>query len=86
VTGPLSERDAQAWVQRAEDYIGYALAHVRSGDVIPQLEAAIQCQRIAAGEADPSTMDDPEPPCTCPPGLVARGGFRSTCLAHGGGA
>jgi hypothetical protein len=28
-------------------------------------------------------VDEPDPPCTCPPGLVERGGFHSSCRAHG---
>lgn len=35
-------------------------------------------------EPDDGEEDDaPEPACTCPPGLVERGGFRSDCPAHG---
>lgn len=78
MTSPADE------LRAAERHIREALARLGTEDVIPHLEAAIQCERIAMGEADPSTMDDVEPPCTCPPDLVARGGFTSRCPAHGG--
>lgn len=28
-------------------------------------------------------VDEPDPECICPPGLVARGGFRGGCPVHG---
>lgn len=84
---------ADGWTGRAGQFITEALSLIDSEDVIPQLSAAIQCLRVGAGEADPSTMDgypfpgdddEDSPPCTCPPDLAAHGGFASTCPAHGG--
>jgi hypothetical protein len=69
---------------RSERYIREALELHREEDVIPQLEAAIQWQRIAMGEAAPSTMEDYS--CSCPPDLAERGGFTSTCPVHGIGS
>jgi hypothetical protein len=84
--------DVDTWIARSAGLIEEALFQVREADVIPLLDAAAQCQRIAMGEADPSSMDDyPFPgdgdgaagPCSCPAGFVARGGFTSTCPVHG---
>jgi len=56
-------------------------------DVVPELEAALKCLRIEAHEADPEELDGyvfpgEQIPCTCPPDLIARGGFTSTCRAE----
>ena len=74
---------------RAQIYLLAALDLVRDDtDPLVQIDAAAQCCRIAMGEADPDAMDFGEPDdlgedcCTCPTGLVERGGFTSTCPVH----
>jgi hypothetical protein len=75
------------WFDRSAGLITKALVQVGEADVIPLLDAAAQCQRIAMGEAPPTSMEEPgssaEPLCSCPDGLAERGGFRSTCPVHG---
>ncbi|KAB2347290.1 hypothetical protein [Actinomadura rudentiformis] len=82
----LTRDEVREALDRSERYIREALELLWDEDVIPQLDAAIQCQRIAMGEADPSTMDDRADSCSCPVELAARGGFTSTCPTHGGGS
>jgi hypothetical protein len=79
------------WTMLAERLLERALSELRSGDdAAPTASAA-----LAALTADVRTEAEQEElwddltgvpnnvPCTCPAGLVARGGFRSTCLVHG---
>lgn len=80
-----------AWHTRAEALLERALDEARSGiDAIPTVTAALQALRIEAGEASEDSMDgyhfpgeDDPTPCTCPPDLIARGGWASTCPLHG---
>lgn len=56
-------------------------------DALPTLSAAIAALRIEASELPADELDhlyQAAPACTCPPDLVARGGFRFSCCAHGG--
>lgn len=86
--------DRNLWSARAEALLERALGEVRDGvDAIPTVDAVMQVLRIEAGEAAADTMDgypfpgeDDLTPCTCPPDLVERGGWASTCPKHGNGA
>lgn len=79
------------WSDRAKCLLAQALSEVADGrDAIPTAAAAVAALRIEAGElpADelagyPWPGEESEKPCTCPPDLVARGGFVSTCPLHG---
>lgn len=81
------------WGTRAKALLEQALAEIDTTDVIPTVTAALQALRIDAGEEPESTMDgyhfpgeaDDESGCTCPPDLVERGGWASTCPVHGRG-
>jgi hypothetical protein len=87
---------APGWDSLAERLLKQALADVRDGvDAIAPTEAAAAALRAEAGDMsedqagdlwrDLAAMlgDSTETPCTCPPDLRARGGYRSTCLGHG---
>jgi hypothetical protein len=91
VTQPLPDQGISVWSERAEAALEEALVAVRDGvDAIPAVTAALDCLRAEAGElsqedvAALAEMFTPGPACTCPPELVARGGFRSSCPMHGG--
>jgi hypothetical protein len=76
------------WGDRAVGLLADALDQALSGeDALPAVSAAEAALRIEAGELDPAKLDGypfpDEDECTCPPGMVARGGFRSTCAVHG---
>lgn len=82
---------AAIWGDRAVNLLNQALSELRDNtDALPTISAAEACLRIQAGELSPAELDgfvfpgEPVPEdCTCPPDLKARGGFRSTCDAHG---
>jgi hypothetical protein len=76
----------------AERLTERALDEIRdSSDAIPLLSGAIAALMIEAGEMTADDLASLEAwasgevavTCTCPPDLVARGGFRSSCPAHG---
>jgi len=83
------------WAARAERLLEQALDEIRdNADAISAVSAAEVALHIAYGELPaedldywpgPYGWDDREVPCTCPPGLVERGGFRGNCPAHGYG-
>lgn len=93
VADPADQVAAHAalWSKRAERLAEQALDEIRDEkDAISSLSGALMALRISYGEAPDSEMDgcrfpgeDVEVPCTCPADLRARGGFRSTCDAHG---
>lgn len=73
------------WSEQAADLLTAALGRVRDGlDAIPVTEHALAVLRVEAGELDPAELER-EDPCTCPPDLRARGGWRSSCRVHGTG-
>jgi hypothetical protein len=73
----------------AETLLEQAIDEVRCGiDALPTVSAAAAALRIEAGELPADELDswllDTAPAaCTCPAGLVGRGGWRSTCPEHG---
>ncbi|MEU6709908.1 hypothetical protein ABZ897_00400 [Nonomuraea sp. NPDC046802] len=79
------------WAVRAERLLDQAFDEVHSGiDAIPTVSAALAVLRIECGDLPAADMDGyPFPDeeandlCTCPADLVVRGGWRSTCPAHG---
>lgn len=85
--------DEGRWTTLAERLLEQALNELRSGnDAVSATSAALAA--LTAGDRPEAEQDDlwgelvAEPddaPCTCPPDLVARGGFRSGCPAHGNG-
>jgi hypothetical protein len=85
----VTDQDRSIWGIRARSLVEQALCRMDDYDVIGTLDAAITCLRIEMRELSGSSMDEypfpgeerDEDECTCPPGLRARGGFRSTCLA-----
>jgi hypothetical protein len=87
----MSEETGALWGIRAERLLEQALDDVRSGvDAIPVVDAALAALRIQARELPADEMDGYRFPgeeeaaeCTCPPDLLERGGFRSSCAAHG---
>lgn len=76
------------WRDRAEAFLRQALDEVQEGsDATGSTEAALMALRIWGGELPPEVMDGDafpgeDPPCTCPPDLVERGGYGSDCPAH----
>lgn len=84
----------ERWSARATELLERALEEHRDGqDAIPTateaLAALYRCQGESPGTAVLSAgelkLDEPTPDCTCPPELAARGGFASSCPAHGWG-
>lgn len=83
------------WAARAARMLEQALDEIQdNADAIPAVSAAQVALQIAYGELPaedldywpgPYGWDDREVPCTCPPALAERGGFRGSCLAHGYG-
>jgi hypothetical protein len=60
-------------------------------EVIAAVEHAAMAVHLHYGSTEPITLDPTDlaehlnrrkPECICPPGLVARGGFRSGCPIH----
>lgn len=84
--------DSTKWTSLAARLLEQALGEARDGDddAIISAETAAIALRAACGEVPETTMrdmaalldDGDESVCTCPPDLVARGGFTSTCPAH----
>lgn len=80
------------WRDRAIALLEQAIGELKDAeDALATISAAEACLRVYEGELPEDEMDgypfideDPEPlPCTCPPGLVERGGWASTCQEHG---
>ncbi len=75
-----------AWKAAAKHWLEAALANVDTDtEAVAEAEAALMCCRILAGEAEPDPdllVSDEDEDCTCPPDLLARGGFSSGCPAH----
>jgi hypothetical protein len=83
------DRSKSIWGLRGAALLEQAL-YEDGTDAIPTVSAALAAFRIEAGELPASELEsypfpgeDTSDPCTCPPGLRERGGFRSTCPAHG---
>ena len=82
------------WHRRAARLLDEARERIGTDDVIPQVSAALACLQILYGERPPEIMDgyafpgEPcdESGCTCPPDLLARGGFSGQCPVHGVGS
>jgi hypothetical protein len=62
-------------------------------EVLGEIELAPMALAMYYGASGPITLnpadvveiiDEPEPACICPPGLVERGGHRGGCPVHGG--
>ena len=77
------------WSDRAKTFMEAALEDMgNKHDAIPNASAALACLRIECGEQPPDddladlADGNAEPDCTCPPDLVARGGFTSSCAFH----
>jgi hypothetical protein len=60
-------------------------------EVLGEIELALMAMSMHYGASGPITLnpadvveivDQPEPACICPPGLVERGGYRSGCPVH----
>lgn len=85
MTGP----EQPDWADRTERLLDAALYALRSGeDPLPLMSAAETAFRVGAGDLPDGAMDgypfpgeDGGAECACPPGLKARGGFTSSCLA-----
>lgn len=90
----MTEIDHDLWTHRAELLLEQALGELLGNhDPIPTITAALMALRIECGEEPADQMDGypfpeeerDESGCTCPPDLVARGGWRSSCPVHGNG-
>lgn len=90
----MQAQDTDIWLDRAVRLIGQAseeLADNPDDGIIGTVSAALAALRVAWGdEPSPDLLDyfrgeeaDPMADCTCPPELIARGGWQSTCPAHG---
>ncbi|WP_116025416.1 hypothetical protein [Thermomonospora umbrina] len=88
---------AAIWAGLAERLLEQALQDARDGaDAIAPAEAAVAALWAQAGDIPEDEAGDlsrdlagmldgfVEVSCSCPPDLVARGGYRSTCLGHRG--
>jgi hypothetical protein len=62
-------------------------------EVLGEVELALMALSMYYGATGPISLNpadvveiinEPAPACTCPPGLVARGGHRGGCPVHGG--
>ncbi len=84
---PCGARAMSTWGDVAEGYLEQALDEVRDGDdAIAAVSSALAALRIEAGELPADEMDvveDADLECTCPPELLARGGYRSSCPLYG---
>jgi hypothetical protein len=81
------------WTVLAERLLEKALSELRSGDDTTVATASAALAALTACDLSADEQDElwhelaesDEVPCTCPPDLVARGGFTSNCPAHGKG-
>jgi hypothetical protein len=90
----MQTQDTQAtdiWFERGVQKLDEAQAAIH-GDpddgVLATVELALECLEAAWGSKPSEGLEDyfrpePEPPCTCRPGLVESGGFSSRCALHG---
>jgi len=97
MTDPVAEPEAQAreeffalWDGRAKRLVEQALAEWEDVEQHATLSAALACMRIADGDLPPDELEgypfpgeDPDVVCTCPPEMIARGGFKGDCPARG---
>lgn len=84
--------DARRYEEYAREQLSAALDGLGNGvEVLGEVQAALMALHICYGSTETITLtpvdiaDDVDrhgPPCICPPGLVARGGFRSGCPVH----
>lgn len=85
--------EPESWSLRAQRLLEKAIGEVRdgAGDPLDTLSAAIASLRIECGELPAEELDGYPFPgednevaaeCTCPPDLLARGGFRGGCPIH----
>jgi hypothetical protein len=86
------ERTADSvWRVRAVEALELALCELRGDeDPLPSMSLAEECLRAEDGALNADELEmltehfnPPEPVCICPPDLLARGGFRGGCPAHG---
>jgi len=82
----MSEIHYDRWSQRADEQLEEALGALRdlnetSDAVFSSIHLAELAFRIALGEKPEGEWPE-EYECTCPPDLVARGGFKSGCIVH----
>jgi hypothetical protein len=92
---PLSEAESRRYGEYARERLEATLSGLKDdasdAEVLGEVELALMalCRYYGSiGEIRLSPLDvteyldRSEPLCICPPGLVARGGFRSGCPAH----
>ncbi len=90
----MQEQDSAIWVERAARLLERAseeLAHDPDDGVIGTASAAYEALRVAWGDIPDAALLDffrdeeanPDESCTCPSELRERGGWQSTCPAHG---
>lgn len=88
----LESAEDERWADHATTLLEQALDRIDSDDVISTVLEALAALYLMAGET-PHTIvidvadyqdfiDEDEDECTCPPDLVARGGWQSTCEYH----
>ena len=77
------------WGERAAEALEQALEELHAGDdPLASVSLANACLEAEQGLLDADEVANleftyDEPVCTCPADLVARGGWRSGCSAHG---
>lgn len=85
--------DLSRYRDYARERLHEALADLDDESALYDTELAAMALAVYHGAAAAITLDtadvreivdSPEPVCICPPGLVERGGFRSSCPVHGG--
>ncbi len=85
LTSEISDR----FVEEAKAQLEKALSALESNgadlDVFAPIQLAELAARIAWGDTPASEWpeNEPDPVCTCPPELVASGGFKGDCPARG---
>lgn len=81
--------DRSRWGERAREATQQALDEIEDDtDPLGSLSLAEACAKAWMGllPAEEEAELDAcyvKPECTCPPGLVKRGGFRGSCPVHG---
>lgn len=79
--------------ERLEAALSGLLDDASDGVVVGAAEEAVMALRLLYGSTDPVLLDpvdvlelinSPELTCSCPPELVARGGYQSACSADHG--
>jgi hypothetical protein len=88
----MQAESTSVWTERAERVTEEALVLIHHNeDAISTLSLAIACLRVECGELPAEELagidfpgEEPdESGCTCPPDLIARGGWTSRCPVHG---